>query len=195
MADYRRHLTISEQRNILSKYKNHRDVEGGIFVPSKRRKLLGVKAESRKGIHEDTADFWSDVRKYVRHALTDLQLISEVAHPEQLKEIFQLVPFGVREKDQSKASLADVLETLFKYTTQYKKIASGWIPVRPQEHIIWKAHLASEIVQKCLQFYKDSGMITSKAHERLVEEVIDMVGTELSHVISREMKLPYYAKS
>ena len=193
MADYRRKLAVDEHKNIVRKYQPHRDAQGGIFVPRTRRRLLGVKDESSGLYREDTSDFWSDVRTNVKNALTDLQLICEVANQDQLKEMFRLIPFEERQKDQSKASLSNVLEVLFKSTPLFKKEGSKWIRVIPKD-ITWKADLAVEIVEKCLEFYKYNGMITSKVHERLVVEVTDMLGSELGHAISRELKLPYAIK-
>ena len=194
MVDYRRKLTREEHKNIVRKYKNHRDAKGGIFVSRTRRRLLGIKDEKSGLFREDTPDFWLDVRNNVKTALTDLQLICEVANQNQLEEMFQLVPYSIRKEDPTKASLADVLGVLCKTLIQYKRDKHGLSPIFDTENIPWKAELAYEIVQKCLVFYKENGLITSKAHERLVEEVIDMLGSEFSHAAGRELKLPYYAQ-
>jgi len=194
VAEYRRKLTKIEHKNIVSRYKKHRDAEGGIFVPRTRRRLIGVKDEKRGQFRDDTPDFWSDVRSHVKTAITDLQLICEVTNQEQLKEMLQLVPFATRKTDETKASLSDVLSILFDYKLQYKRTKKGWEQVIDSKNILWKSELAHDIVIKCLKFYQDHGLITSKAHERLVEEVTDMLGAELSHAISRDLKLPYFTK-
>lgn len=198
MANYRRQLSKSRHEFILNKYKNHRDVEGGIFTSDKRRKLLGVKAESSKQFREDTADFWYDVRTTVKNGLTDLQLIAEVAHPEQLKEMFQLVPFAEWEKDNSKTSLANILDAIFqdhdRLVLEKTKDGHKVLTRTREENDLWKVELAYETVEKCLKFYKESGLITSRVHERLADEVIDMMGSEYSHALSRNLDLPYYAK-
>lgn len=194
MADYRRKLSQTEHRNIVRKYKQHRDANGGIFVSRTRRRLLGIKDEKSGLFREDTPDFWLDVRSNVKTALTDLQLICEVANQDQLKEMFSVIPYSLRKSDPTKASLANVIEALFYTLIQYKRDKDGLTPIFDQKNIVWKAELSNEIVQKCLEFYNTNGMITSKAHERLVMEVTDMLGSELSHTLSRELKLPYFAK-
>jgi len=194
MADYRRKLSKEDHKNIVRKYKKHRDANGGIFVSRTRRRLLGIKDEKSGLFREDTSDFWSDVRNNVKTALTDLQLICEVANQDQLKEMFSLVSYSSRKSDPTKVSLANVMEALLYTLIQYKRSKDGLKPIFDQKNIPWKAELSNEIVQKCLEFYDINGMITSKAHERLVMEVTDMLGSELSHTLSRELKLPYYAK-
>lgn len=182
MADYRRKLYQSRHQFILSKYKNHRDAEGGIFTSDKRRKLLGIKAKSSKQLHEDTADFWYDVRTTVKNGLADLQLIAEVAHPEQLKEMFNLIPFAEWEKDNSKTSIPLLLKAILSSQPWYElKRKKGELhPVYNKEDDTWLAELAYEIVRTCLQFFKDHNLITSKAHQRLAEEVDDMLNSEVA---------------
>jgi len=194
MADYRRKLSQEEHRNIVRKYKKHRDANGGIFVSRTRRRLLGIKDEKSGLFREDTPDFWLDVRSNVKTALTDLQLICEVANQDQLKEMFSVIPYSLRQNDPTKASLSNVIEALFHTLIQYKRDKNGVTPIFDQKNIVWKAELSNEIVQKCLEFYDINGMITSKAHERLVMEVTDMLGSELNHTLSRELKLSYFAK-
>lgn len=198
MANYRRELPRSKLEFLLDKYKGHRDAEGGIFTSDKRRKLLGVKAESSKQIHQDTTDFWYDVRTTVKSGLTDLQLIAEVAHPEQLKEMFKMIPFGEWEKDRSETSLVNILDVIFEDHNRpvLKKTEDGKKYLSRSNDVddLWKAELVYEIVERCLKFYQESGLITSKVHERLVDEAIDMLGSEYSQALSRELKLPYYAK-
>lgn len=194
MADYRRKLSKEDHKNIVRKYKQHRDANGGIFVSRTRRRLLGIKDEKSGLFREDTSDFWLDVRSNVKTALTDLQLICEVANQDQLKEMFSVIPYSMRKSEPTKASLANVIEALFHTLIQYKRDKDGLKPIFDQKNIIWKAELSNEIVQKSLEFYDKNGMITSKAHERLVMEVIDMLGSEFSHTLSRELKLPYFAK-
>jgi len=194
MADYRRKLSKEDHKNIVRKYKKHRDANGGIFVSRTRRRLLGIKDEKSGLFREDTSDFWLDVRSNVKTALTDLQLICEVANQDQLKEMFSVIPNSLRKSDPTKVSLANVIETLFYTLIQYKRDKDGLKPIFDQKNILWKGELSNEIVQKCLEFYSINGMITSKAHERLVMEVTDMLGSELSHTLSRELNLPYFAK-
>lgn len=198
MAKYRRFLTKTEQKDVIDKYKNHCDAAGGIFSSDKRRKLIGLKKKNPKLVDEGTADFWYDVRNAVRHALTDLQLISEVAHSEQLKEMFQLVSSADLLKDKSKTSVANLLDSIFmehnRLVAVRQKDQTMFLERTTDKDDSWKADLAAETVGKCLKFYMDSGLITSKAHKRLVEEVTDMLGSEYSHAVSRELSLRHFAQ-
>ena len=170
MARYRRYLSESEQKRILNKYKNHRDAEGGIFGSDIRRRLMGVKDRKRVLYKHDTTDFWHDVRTYVKNALTDLQLVFEVADPNQLYEMFY-----PNQNESSKPSLDNILRYLFRYPAQ--------------EGLAWKAELAKKITNLCLDFFRDNGLVTSMAHRRLVDEVNDMLVNEMMHAEEREKQL------
>ncbi len=91
MANYRRKLSKNDLKLIHSVYKVHTDDDGGIFTKDKRRKLLGLK-QKQGTYHEDTADFWYDVRSSVKSGLMDLELFFEVAHQNQIKEVLYDAP-------------------------------------------------------------------------------------------------------
>ena len=181
MAKYRRPIDKSKLRYIVSKYKNHCGAEGGIFRPDKRRKLIGLKKKNPKEIEEGTADFWYDVRNSVKHGLTDLQLVSEVAHPEQLKEMFSLIPFGYWRKDISKTDLPKLIRTILSSQPRSRvvKRKGMLMPVENEEDDIWLAHLAYEIVIECFRFFNEHNLVTSKVHERLIDETEDMLNSEI----------------
>ncbi len=180
MAKYRRQMDKIKQKYIIDKYKKHCDVEGGIFRSNKRRKLIGLKKKNPKQIEEDTADFWYDVRKSAKHSLTDLQLVSEVANPEQLREIFSIIPYVEWNKDTSKTDLAFLIRQVLGSqpwrTVRYKKGVPQ--PVYNTEDDSWLARLAFMIVHECFEFFKNHQLVSSKAHMRLVDEVDDLLNSE-----------------
>jgi len=181
MAKYRRRMDKIKQKHIIDKYKKHCDVEGGIFRSDKRRKLVGLKKKNPKQIEEGTADFWYDVRNSVRHALTDFQLVAEVSSHEQLKEMFDLIPYGKWKKDISKTSIPILLKAILSsqptYSIRFKK--GQPYPIENKEDDVWLAHLAYETVRICFDFFKEHNLITSMAHERLIEETDDMLNSEI----------------
>src|SRR2546428_7058747 len=108
MVEYRRENTKYEWSELLDKYKNLINAEGGVFRPDKRRKLLGLKPKADDPPHKDTANFWYDVRKTVKSGLKDLELICDIAHPDQLKEMF--TETLSREENDEKTRLQNELE-------------------------------------------------------------------------------------
>lgn len=200
MANYRRELTKYDQKNLLGRYRNHKDAEGGIFTESTRRRLLGIKAESAKEFPPDTADFWSDVRKFVKNGLKDLELICDVAHPDQIEEMFYDQTLSKKEHselekikeawEQTKflerlPSLRRFLTALFKDYVVIRKVMVERLGKKYDEPIVigsdaGKAYLAHDVVVICLTFLKEHGFVSTKAHERLVEEVEDMINVEVA---------------
>ena len=121
VATYRRELPQYRRKNIIDKYKNLRDAKGGLFTPTMRRRLLGVKLLSSKEYKEDTADFWYDVRKTVKSGLKDIELICDMAHPDQLKEMFTETLFN-----EEKAEIAE----WFSVWLKQPEIFSDWLELR-----------------------------------------------------------------
>lgn len=205
MADYRREIPKVQAKNLVDKYKNHRDADGGIFTPNKRRKLLGVKPESSRNYKEDTADFWYDVRNTVKSGLKDLELICEVAHPKQIREIFEEKLSKEENEELGKISkpedsflfqqrlpsLERFLTALFTDYKRYKQVpfvnvnnvvTSYSVAESIEKDYLWRAVLAKDIIQIGLNFFKEHNLVTSKAHRRLVEEIEDMLTVELARV-------------
>lgn len=203
MAEYRRQLSKYEQKKVLYRYKNHRDADGGIFTESTRRRLLGIKQGSKKGLPLDTPDFWNDVRRYVRNGLKDLELICDVAHPDQLEEMFHKETLTREEQKEMKEltkaweqtdfletipSLKKFIASLFKdYVVMRKRMVLPEGKKYPIPEVIgsdtWKAYLAHDLLVICLKFFNEHNFISTKAHQRLVEEVEDMINVEVSRGI------------
>ena len=204
MANYRRKLSKNDLKLIHSIYTVHTDDEGGIFTKDKRRKLLGLKPEHGKHF-DDTADFWYDVRTSVKSGLKDLELFFEVADTNQIKELFYDSPqkeeMDVLKKtrDYNKQyiiqrqipSLTRTLSALFQnyYQTKKYKNTEGKIQ-KYSEHIeevdSWRAYLVNEMINLSIKYLREHNLISSKAHERLTDEFIDMVNVE----IARGIKIP-----
>ncbi|MGI0074153.1 MAG: hypothetical protein ACREA3_10125 [Nitrosotalea sp.] len=173
MAKYRREIVENDLKNIHDQFKDHLDADGGVFTEDKRRKLLGVKAQAKKNYQEDNAEFWYDVRTTVRSGLKDLELFCFVAHPEQVKEIFD--HRLVSGKCFVPSPLVDVLSALFGNfpISNYKKINEN------RAFDLWKAPLAYEIVKIVIEYLRKEDLITSLAHKRVAEEFLDMMAVEI----------------
>jgi hypothetical protein len=173
-----------EHKLLLAKYKNHRDQHGGIFTPTTRRRLMGVKEANAKELKPDTADFWYDVKNTVRNGLSDMQLVSEITDNERQEELFGVVKPKDTDENLARASLADVLRTILikPWKLPAIELDSNGFP-RPKrekdEDDYWKAALAREVIKIGLEFYQKNRLITSKAHQRVVEELDDLIDLEL----------------
>ncbi len=185
MVQYRRYLIPGRREFVRKNFEHHLNAEGGLFTPDKRRKVLGIRAKS-KIAPQNMANFWSDVRRYVRNGLSDLRLVADVANSEQMKEMFSLYSFDEGQKDRAKTSIAKLVKTILespdgsdRFIVGRQRKPSG----KKEEPDAWKAFLAVKIVEECLEFFNTHGFVTSKAHQRLVDELIDMLRTEMSHAM------------
>lgn len=175
MAKYRREIAEKDLRIIRDQFKGHVSEKGGIFTDDKRRKLLGVKAKLSKQVQEDTPDFWYDVRTTVKNGFKDLRLFCLVAHPEQVKEIFEHKM--ITGKPFTPSPISDLLSALFEDfpIPDYQKINET------REFNLWKAPLAYEVVKILVEYMQRENLITSQAHHRVAEEFLDMMAAEIGH--------------
>ena len=204
MANYRRKLSKNDLKLIHSIYTVHVDDDGGLFTQDKRRKLLGLKQKQGK-YFEDNADFWYDVRTSVKSGLKDLELFFDVADKNQIKEVLYDSPLKeesnlpgrtkvyneLYELQRQIPSLTRTLTTLFQryYETKKYKTAEGKIQKYShhiEEEDSWRAYLVNEMINLGITYMRDHNLISSKAHERLTDEFIDMVNVE----IARGIKIP-----
>jgi len=204
MANYRRELSKNELKLIRSIYKEHTNVEGGIFTKDKRRKLLGHKQKQGK-YFEDTADFWYDVRSNVKNGLKDLELFFDVSHKKQIKEVIHDSPLKeelrlpkisqdynkIYELGRQIPSFTKTLTALLQKNYKYRKIKLPTGEIKKYSELVeedeeWRAFLVHDIIKICIAYLRDHNLISSKAHERLTDEFEDMVNVE----IARGTKLP-----
>ncbi len=192
MAQYRRKLNQGKQKYVNDRYKTHKDAKAGIFTSDKRRKLLGIKPKGRDVSPENLANFWYDVRTSVTKGLADLHLVSEVAHEDQMKEMFQPHPYQAIKEDPSLSSLATLVSSVLESPDGSSKfiVSRRRKPSMLKEQPdAWKAVLAQEIVKHCLGFFSNHGFVTSKAHQRVVDELNDMISSEISKAFFMERGL------
>jgi len=198
MANYRRELSKNDLKLIHSIYKVHTDDEGGIFTKDKRRKLLGLKQKQGK-YFEDTADFWYDVRSSIKSGLMDLELFFEVADKNQIKDVLydaelkaqsDLLKLKIElnkryELERQIPSFTRTLSTLFQkyYKARKYKLSTGEMR-KYSEHVeeddTWRALLVEKMINIGISYLKDHNLISSKAHERLTDEFVDMVNVEIA---------------
>lgn len=170
MANYRRPLNKTQHEYLLKDYRNHRDAQGGIFTSDKRRKLLGVKSQSTKQRGEDTADFWYDVRTYVKNGITDLRLLAEVAHSDQLNEIFKdknVEAYPKGDKRYARDDLIRFLQLLLSDRYGSEKTDS--------QNDQWKYELAHELVSMGLSFFQGKKNLNTELHQRIFHDVNDVI--------------------
>lgn len=198
MANYRRKLSKNDLKLIHSIYKVHTDDYGGIFTRDKRRKLLGLK-QKQGTYHEDNADFWYDVRSSVKSSLIDLELFFEVADKNQIKDVLynaelkaqsNLLKLKIKlnkryELERQIPSFTRTLSALFQkyYKARKIKLSTGEIR-KYSEHVeeddTWRALLVEKMINVGISYLKDHNLISSKAHERLTDEFVDMVNVEIA---------------
>ncbi len=180
IAQYRRYLTAQMRSHILEKYMNliENDV-GGLFTPTTRGRLLGTKP--KKGVaKQDTSDFYYDVRSRAAAGLADLQLLSEIGHDAQLQNIFMATTHAELNNEPYRTDLNILLTGLLR--THDKQ------DFHTKEDILWRAELAEKIVNSCMAFFKNRDLITSKAHLRVVDEIKDMMASEISNLDDKRIK-------
>lgn len=79
-------------KRIRKTYSPHINSAGGIFTPTTREKLISLVEKPKSGAREN--EFWYDIRRQVKAAMTDLAMICEIASDNQLKQMFEMKPLA-----------------------------------------------------------------------------------------------------
>ncbi len=134
--------------------------------------------------------------------MRDFQLIIETLTDDKLQEIFKKDNLSDEEQKrkpeinsdaekefyQNLPSLLNVLESLFKLETRVVKVPYKEGKMKKIHQFVevvdeddsWKAILAEDIMNICLKFFIEHRYISTKAHQRLVDEIKDAINVEVS---------------
>lgn len=196
---YLRDLAKSDLAELRLKYALHmkRTKSGFLEKPVKER-LLGNKRWEEYSNDDDVYDFFYKIREHARTALGDFMLISDILSESQLKDIFctevqkeELDKVGhnpdhrpLNRLLQSNPRIENILRGILKDSkivspTDEKEWKNRQLS---EQSDAWKFFFAQEIVRICFDFFKNNDFITSKAHERVLDEVRDMLDSESKNI-------------
>ena len=140
-----------------------------------------------------------DIRERAKTTFGDYLLLTEVLTDEQLQNIF--TKYNTTKKEQQflhkrKIEFQDrihhipafhnMLESLFRLEYKNEPVIdhdgklADTISMSKDEDDAWKARFTEETINICLKFFKEHRLISTKVHERLVEEVEDMINVEVA---------------
>jgi len=168
---YKRELSKKEKLSLNKKYQKYFKKTGGGFITTNRKlRLFGLK-KSSEGTPD--ADFWLKLKESARGSIVGLQLISDLGHTDQLKEIFGPIHITKNLKNDlsdpsNQISLSSLIETIL--STKHEK----------NEDDLWKSLLAKDIMEKCFDYIKENKILMTKSHLNLIEQMQDLINAIVS---------------
>lgn len=194
IRDYQRKLSKPEIKDLQERHAIHMKRSRGGFLerPVKQRLLHATNWEEETGDIEISKYFY-EIREHAKTAFGELLLLCDVLTEKQIKEIFQFKAEGELEdmishegggkKSQqlwhSVPSIENILRGVLKTDEGNIVTENIWKNMALHEQLdSWKFHMAHHIIEICFEFLTKNKFITSKAHQRLVDEVLDMLGSE-----------------
>lgn len=166
--EYRRKLSKNSKLSLQKKYADHLKFSRGGFLSTNRRKRLLELKLGEKSTPE--ADFWYKIKRYARDAIVDLQMICETANDNQIKEIFQSFPIKKTKKPNEPVdwslfvSISTVLNSVLVFDWRSKETGD-----------LWQTFLLKDIMNECLNYISLNGILMTKSHQRLIEEMRDLI--------------------
>ncbi|MGI0102497.1 MAG: hypothetical protein ACREA7_07885 [Nitrosotalea sp.] len=194
---YTRDLTQKEIKVLQAKYEPYlkKASRNRGFIPlEKTKRLLHITNWEEDTSSNDVYQFFSDLKSHTRTSFGDIQLICDTLKPSVLNDIFrweypeelnkQLSHEADPKKSQDLHSRVPTIENvvkalLFSKEEKEEKPDEIWkhkgLVLQPDA---WKFNIASNLIRICFEFLQENKFITSKSHERLIEEVTDMINAE-----------------
>ena len=134
-----------------------------------------------------------------KRGLKDLELFFEVADKNQIKDVLYDAELKAQSNllklkielnkryvlERQIPSFTRTLSVLFQkyYKDRKHKLSTGEIR-KYSEHVeeddTWRALLVEKMINIGISYLKDHNLISSKAHERLTDEFVDMVNVEIA---------------
>ncbi len=196
-SEYTRELSEKQIKTLQARYKGYiKRTRRGFLSTSEKEKLLKI----RKWQESDAeiSQFFYEVRESAKTAFTDFVLLCDTLNEKEIESIFS--------NNYSKTELSKMPDSMnFELMEQYYRshpIFKDVIRYILQDRSVvslsnvksakklelflddsWQAYLAHDLIRICLQFFREHGFISTKAHERLAEEVEDMINVEVSRGI------------
>lgn len=164
---YRRELSPNELKSVRLKYHQYiENARGGFLTKNQKLRLLKLK-HGEEGTTE--ADFWYRLKQSAKGAIADLQMICDIADDEQIKEIFQKIPLHkvIKNETIKDADLISIDKLIASV------LVSNWRNKNKDD--LWKAILVHYLMESCLNYTITSGLLMTKSHVRLIEEMRDLV--------------------
>ena len=199
--EYLRELKSKEINDLKKKFSDHiKPRKNGFLTRKLREKLLRISKHTES--NRENYDNPYEIREHAKSAMRDFQLIIETLTDDRIKEIFkkdflsdeeQKRKPEINSKDeieffQNLPSILNVFDSLFKLKTKIVKITyKDGKEEKSHEYVdvidyddSWKAILAEDILNTCLKFFIEHRYISTKAHQRLVDEIKDAINVEVS---------------
>ena len=164
---YRRYNTQNELKPYQKKYKEYlKRSRGGFLSKNQKLRLLGLK-KGDEGTPE--ADFWYRLKRSAKGSLVDLQMIFDLADDDQKREIFQMIPLVKKQKNQG---LSDNEYITFANLIS-NVLVTDWR--QKESYDVWKAFVVKDLMNSCLNYITTSGILMTKSHMRLIDEMRDLI--------------------
>lgn len=168
---YRRELNKNEKTSYQNKYREYlAKSRGGFLTKNQKMRALELKHGDEGTIE---SDFWYRIKQSSRGSLVDLQMICDIANENQIKDIFgDFILIKKYKKNESipkneRISLDSIIETILSRKSD-------------KHDDLWKAIMTRDIMEKCLDYTKESGLLMTKSHLRLIDEIKDLMNAIVS---------------
>lgn len=168
MTEYRAlnlpNITKNIQKSYNKLYKSYDQY--GIFTDAAQQKLLEF-PEIDKSTYGP--QFWSKIRKSVQKGLIDLSLFCSIANSEQMEKTL-----WKNEDMPTPGTIQSSMTPLLPNLLSVILYQNSKDDVEP-----WKIIMANRMLSEIFKFYRNSGIVSSKTYERMLDEVEDFLKIEV----------------
>lgn len=196
-SKYTRELSAKQIKTLQDRYSGYlKRTRRGFLSASEKEKLLKIKKwqESDHEIYQ----FFYEIRESAKTAFADFILLCDTLNEKEIREIFSNdystnkineMPDGMNfELMEQFYRTRPLLKDVIRYVLQDRsKVKFTNIKSNKDLELFdddsWQAYLAHDLIRICLQFFREHNFISTKAHERLADEVEDMINVEVSRGI------------
>lgn len=187
-STYTRDLSKNQIKELKEKYSDHlsRTRQGFLSMPVKQR-LLKIKKMEREMTNEEKQRYFYDIREHAKTAFGDFLLLMDTLQDSQIKEIFEGQNLSLKEMNQLKQVKTNEDSTkFFQKLPSFLNLLTTLFSEHEEKDDSWKAYTSYYVVMACTKFLREHNFISTKAHERLLDEVENMINVEIARGVYLE---------
>lgn len=182
---YTRKLTDKDIKALKQRYSRHmKRTRMGFLSTAVKEQLLYYKNWPEETTTQEISQYFYEIREHAKAAIDDFRLLSEVLTESEFQHIFgekiegdliieELNNQTYTTKNAPRYPISLFFETLVPKTIHLK---DGAVTNEIKEQQEWRKEVLEEITLKALDWYFDSGIITTDVHKRLLVDTADVIG-------------------
>lgn len=179
-STYIRELNKKQIKDLQAKYSEHlkQSRQGFLSMPVKKKLLRVTRFE--KDEKSDQSGFFYDIREHAKASFGDFLLLLDTLDDAQIQKIFESQMLSDKQlSNLRKITDPKDMQEFFEKLPNFLSMINQIFKDRTYDDT-WQAYMSYYVIIICTRFLKEHGFVSTISHNRLLDEIEDMVNVEIA---------------